>query len=88
MCSRMPYFASQSKKVFTEAIYEIQRLTCQIEELCKNSVKEGEREDLKTTKHHVRDPNIVKTKGNPSTLRDKFLKPRRYGKCKKVRHIV
>ncbi|RVX03571.1 Protein FAR1-related sequence 5 [Vitis vinifera] len=62
MCSRMSYFASQSEKVFKEARCEIQRLACQMEELCKNSVEESEREDLKATKHHVRDPIIVKTK--------------------------
>ncbi|KAL6325669.1 hypothetical protein AAG906_023514 [Vitis piasezkii] len=62
MCSRMSYFASQSEKAFKEARCEIQRLTCQMEELCKNSVEESEREDLKATKHHVRDPIIVKTK--------------------------
>ncbi|RVW22582.1 Protein FAR1-related sequence 5 [Vitis vinifera] len=63
-CSRMSYFASQSEKAFKEARCEIQRLTCQMEELCKNSVEESERrrEDLKATKHHVRDPIIVKTK--------------------------
>ena len=59
-----------------------------MEELRKNSAKEGGWEDLKATKHHVRDPNIVKTKGNPSTLKDKFKKPRHHGKCKKVGHIV
>ncbi|RVW28179.1 Protein FAR1-related sequence 5 [Vitis vinifera] len=72
MCSRMSYFASQSEKAFKEARCEIQRLTCQMEELCKNSVEESEREDLKATKHHVRDPIIVKTKGNPGNLKDKF----------------
>ncbi|RVW45840.1 hypothetical protein CK203_086249 [Vitis vinifera] len=70
MCSRMSYFGSQSKKAFKEARCEIQRLTCQMEELCKNSAEEGEREDLKATKHHVRDPIIVKMKGNPGTLKD------------------
>ena len=84
----MSYFASQLEKAFKEARCEIQRLTCQMEELCKNLVEVSEQENLKAIKHLVRDPNIVKTKGNPSTLRDKFLKPRRYGKCKKVRHIV
>ena len=59
-----------------------------MEELRKNSAKEGGWEDLKATKHHVRDPNIVKTKGNPGTLKDKFKKPRHRGKCKKVGHIV
>ena len=53
MCSRMSYFASQSEKAFKEARCEIQRLTCQMEELCKNSAEESEREDLKATKHHV-----------------------------------
>ena len=88
MCSRKSYFASQSEKAFKEARCEIQRLTCQMEELCKNSVEESEREDLKATKHHVRDPIIVKTKGNPGNLKDKFKKPRHCGKCKKVRHTV
>ncbi|RVX13304.1 hypothetical protein CK203_018071 [Vitis vinifera] len=88
MCSRMSYFASQSEKAFKEARCEIQRLTCQMEELCKNSVEESEREDLKATKHHVRDPIIVKTKGNPGNLKDKFKKPRHCGKCKKVGHTV
>ncbi|RVW38338.1 Protein FAR1-related sequence 5 [Vitis vinifera] len=88
MCSRMSYFASQSEKAFEEARCEIQRLTCQMEELCKNSVEESEREDLKATKHHVRDPIIVKTKGNPGNLKDKFKKPRHCGKCKKVGHTV
>ncbi|KAL6347446.1 hypothetical protein AAG906_025161 [Vitis piasezkii] len=46
-------------------ICEIQRLTYQMEELCKNSMEEGEREDLKATKHHVKDPNTMKTKDNP-----------------------
>ncbi|KAL6336084.1 hypothetical protein AAG906_010358 [Vitis piasezkii] len=54
-----------------------------MEELCKNSAEESEREDLKATKHHVRDPIIVKTKGNPGNLKDKFKKPRHCGKCKK-----
>ena len=88
MCSWMSYFVSQSKKAFKEARCEIQRLTCQMEELCKNSVEESEREDLKATKHHVRDPIIVKTKGNPGNLKDKFKKPRHCGKCKKVGHTV
>ena len=88
MCSRMSYFASQSEKAFKEARCEIQRLTCQMEELCKNSAEESEREDLKATKHHVRDPIIVKTKGNPGNLKDKFKKPRHCGKCKKVGHTV
>ncbi|WJZ85513.1 hypothetical protein VitviT2T_005042 [Vitis vinifera] len=64
MCSRMSYFASQSEKAFKEARCEIQRLTCRMEELCKNSAEESEREDLKATKHHVRDPIIVKAKGH------------------------
>ncbi|RVW73011.1 Protein FAR1-related sequence 5 [Vitis vinifera] len=68
MCSWMSYFASQSKKAFKEARCEIQRLTYQMEELCKNSAEESEREDLKATKHHVRDPIIVKTKGNPEFI--------------------
>ena len=51
-------------------------------------MEESEREDLKATKHHVQDPNIVKTKGNLGTLKDKFKKPRHYGKCKKVGHTV
>ncbi|XP_059596241.1 uncharacterized protein LOC109123021 isoform X1 [Vitis vinifera] len=84
----MSYFASQSEKAFKEARCEIQRLTFQMEELCKNSVEESEREDLKATKHHVRDPIIVKTKGNPGNLKDKFKKPRHCGKCKKVGHTV
>ncbi|RVW25439.1 Protein FAR1-related sequence 5 [Vitis vinifera] len=88
ICSRISYFASQSEKAFKEARREIQRLTCQMEELCKNSAKESEREDLKATKHHVRDPIIVKTKGNLGTLKDKFKKPRHCGYCKKVGHSV
>ncbi|RVX10178.1 Protein FAR1-related sequence 5 [Vitis vinifera] len=88
MCSRMSYFASQSEKAFKEARCEIQILTCQMEELCKTLAEKSEREDLKATKHHVRDPIIVKTKGNPGNLKDKFKKPRHCGKCKKVGHIV
>ena len=51
-------------------------------------MEESEREDLKATKHHVRDPIIVKAKGNPGNLKDKFKKPRHCGKCKKVGHTV
>ena len=43
---------------------------------------------MKATKHHVRDPIIVKTKGNLGTLKDKFKKPRHCGYCKKVGHSV
>ncbi|KAL6323825.1 hypothetical protein AAG906_003446 [Vitis piasezkii] len=53
-----------------------------------NESQESEREDLKAIKHHVRDPIIVKTKGNPGNLKDKFKKPRHCGKCKKVGHTV
>ena len=59
-----------------------------MEELCKNSVEEGEWEDLKPTKHHVQDPNIVKTKDNPGTLKDKCKKPRHCEKCKKIGHTI
>ncbi|RVW74052.1 hypothetical protein CK203_056404 [Vitis vinifera] len=68
MCSWMSYFASQSEKTFKEARCEIQRLTYQMEELCKNSMEEGEREDLKATKHHVKDLNTMKTKDNPAKI--------------------
>ena len=88
MCSWMSYFTSQSEKAFKETRCEIQRLTCQMEELCKNLAKEGEREDLKATEHHVRDPNIVKIKSNLGTLKEKFKKPRHCGKCKKIGHTV
>lgn len=57
----------------------------------KNLVKihsKGLWEILKATKHHVQDLDIMKTKSNLGTLRDKFQKPRCCGKCKKIGHII
>ena len=44
--------------------------------------------DGATSPHQVRDPNIVKTKGNPDKVASKFQNGRRCSRCKRVCHII
>ena len=41
-----------------------------------------------TTTHHIRDPNIVKTKGNPGKVASHIQKERWCSWCKRVGHTI
>ena len=69
MCNKLSYFASDMSSSFIEAKNEIQNLTARMEELYNYNLK-GKKiaADGATGTNQVRDPNIVKTKGNPDKV--------------------
>lgn len=83
MCNKLSYYASQSLTTFDEEKNEIKRLTVKMERLSNigghklNLLVDG------TSSKHVYDPNLVKTKGNPSKPLSNFQKPRQCSRYKK-----
>ena len=89
MCNKLSYFASDTSSSFIEAKNEIQNLTARMEELYNYNLK-GKKiaSDGATGTNQVRDPNIVKTKGNPGKVAMNVQKGRRCSRCKRVGHII
>ena len=77
MCNKLSYYASHTSSSFLEANHEIERLTMKMEELFNNNFKDKKlAADRATSLYQVRDPNIVKTKGNPSKVASHIQKER------------
>ncbi|KAL6331659.1 hypothetical protein AAG906_014309 [Vitis piasezkii] len=89
MCNKLSYFASDTSSSFIEARNEIQKLTARMEELYNYNLK-GKKiaSDGATGTNQVRDPNIVKTKGNPGKVAMNVQKGRRCSRCKRVGHTI
>nr|CAN62918.1 hypothetical protein VITISV_029735 [Vitis vinifera] len=89
MCNKLSYFASDTSSSFIEAKNEIQKLTVRMEELYNYNLK-GKKiaADGATGTNQVRDPNIVKTKGNPGKMAMNVQKGRRCSRCKRVGHTI
>ncbi|RVX20318.1 Protein FAR1-related sequence 7 [Vitis vinifera] len=89
MCNKLSYFASDTSSSFIEAKNEIQNLTARMEELYNYNLK-GKKiaSDGATGTNQVRDPNIVKTKGNPGKVAMNVQKGRRCSRCKRVGHTI
>ncbi|KAL6311958.1 hypothetical protein AAG906_007446 [Vitis piasezkii] len=89
MCNKLSYFASDTSSSFIEAKNEIQNLTARMEELYNYNLK-GKKiaADGATGTNQVRDPNIVKTKGNPGKVAMNVQKGRRCSRCKRVGHTI
>ncbi|RVW18027.1 Protein FAR1-related sequence 5 [Vitis vinifera] len=89
MCNKLSYFASDTSSSFIEAKNEIQNLTVRMEELYNYNLK-GKKiaSDGATGTNQVRDPNIVKTKGNPGKVAMNVQKGRRCSRCKRVGHTI
>ncbi|XP_034679702.1 protein FAR1-RELATED SEQUENCE 5-like [Vitis riparia] len=77
MCNKLSYYASDTSSSFLEAKNEIENLTVRMEELYNSNLK-GKKVtgDGATIRNQVRDPNIVKTKGNPGKVATNFQKGR------------
>ena len=75
MCNKLSYYASHTSSSFLEVKNEIENLTVKMEELY-NSNLEGKKVagNGATSPNQVRDPNIVKTKGNPGKVATNFQK--------------
>ncbi|RVW59745.1 Protein FAR1-related sequence 7 [Vitis vinifera] len=74
---------------FIEAKNEIQNLTARMEELYNYNLKWKKiAADGATGTNQVRDPNIVKTKGNPGKVAMNVQKGRRCSRCKRVGHTI
>ncbi|XP_059597879.1 protein FAR1-RELATED SEQUENCE 5-like [Vitis vinifera] len=89
MCNKLSYFASDTSSSFIEAKNEIHNLTARMEELYNYNLK-GKKiaSDGATGTNQVRDPNIVKTKGNPGKVAMNVQKGRRCSRCKRVGHTI
>ncbi|RVW83445.1 Protein FAR1-related sequence 5 [Vitis vinifera] len=89
MCNKLSYFTSDTSSSFIEAKNEIQNLTARMEELYNYNLK-GKKiaADGATSTNQVRDPNIVKTKGNPGKVAMNVQKGRRCSRCKRVGHTI
>ncbi|RVW58741.1 Protein FAR1-related sequence 5 [Vitis vinifera] len=89
MCNKLSYFVSDTSSSFIEAKNEIQNLTARMEELYNYNLK-GKKiaSDGAIGTNQVRDPNIVKTKGNPGKVAMNVQKGRRCGCCKRVGHTI
>ncbi|XP_034680220.1 protein FAR1-RELATED SEQUENCE 7-like [Vitis riparia] len=89
MCNKLSYYASDTSSSFLEAKNEIENLTMRMEELYNSNLK-GKKVagDGATIRNQVRDPNIVKTKGNPGKVATNFQKGRRCSRCKRVGHTI
>ncbi|XP_059593079.1 protein FAR1-RELATED SEQUENCE 5-like [Vitis vinifera] len=89
MCNKLSYFASDTSSSFIEAKNEIKNLTARMEELYNYNLK-GKKiaSDGATGTNQVRDPNIVKTKGNPGKVAMNVQKGRRCSRCKRVGHTI
>ena len=90
-CSKMCYFGSRTTQGFEELKVEIARLTRRMEELY-NSSKEAVEDGIRTASNkanlNVRDPAIVKTKGDHGSTSNSHshAKVRRCSSCKDVGH--
>ncbi|XP_030964840.1 pentatricopeptide repeat-containing protein At4g31850, chloroplastic-like [Quercus lobata] len=90
-CSQMCYFGSRTTQGFEELKVEIARLTRRMEELY-NSSKEAVEDGIRTASNkanlNVRDPAIVKTKGDHGSTSNSHshAKVRRCSSCKDVGH--
>ena len=73
MCNKLSYYASDTSSSFLEAKNEIENLTVRMEELYNSNLK-GKKvvADGAISPNQVRDPNIVKTKGNPRKVAMNF----------------
>ncbi|KAL6329408.1 hypothetical protein AAG906_018047 [Vitis piasezkii] len=89
MCNKLSYFASDTSSSFIEAKNEIENLTARMEELYNYNLK-GKKiaADGATSTNQVRDPNIVKNKGNPGKVAINVQKGRRCSRCKRVGHTI
>ena len=89
MCNKLSYYASDTSSSFLLTKNEIENLTVRMEELYKSNLK-GKKvaADGATSPHQVRDPNILKTKGNPSKVASNFQKGRLCSCCKRVGHTI
>ena len=74
---------------FLEGNNEIENLTVIMDELYKNNLK-GKKlaTNGATSPHRVRDPNIVKTKGNLGKVASNFQNGRWCSCCKRVGHTI
>ncbi|KAL0008699.1 hypothetical protein SO802_010201 [Lithocarpus litseifolius] len=90
-CSQMCYFGSRTTQGFEELKVEIARLTRRMEELY-NSSKEAAKDGIRTASNkanlNVRDPAIVKTKGDHGSTSNNHsrAKVRRCSSCNNVGH--
>ncbi|XP_050259192.1 protein FAR1-RELATED SEQUENCE 5-like [Quercus robur] len=90
-CCQMCYFGSRTTQGFKELKVEIARLTRRMEELY-NSSKEAAEDGIRTASNkanlNVRDPAIVKTKGDHGSTSNNHshAKVRRCSSCKDVGH--
>ena len=74
---------------FLEANNEIENLTVRMEEFYKSNLKWKKLvADGATSPHQVRDPNIVKTKGNLGKVASNFQHGRWCSRCKRVDHTI
>ena len=89
MCNKLSYYASDTSSSFLEAKNEIENLRVRMEELYKSNLK-GKKStiDEATNPHQVRDPNIVKTKGNLGKVASNFQNGRWCSCCKRVGHTI
>ena len=89
MCNKLSYYASDTSSSFLEAKNEIENLTVRMEELYNSNLK-GKKVagDGATISNQVRDPNIVKTKGNPGKVATNFQRGRQCSRCKRVGHTI
>ncbi|RVX18438.1 Protein FAR1-related sequence 5 [Vitis vinifera] len=89
MCNKLSYFASNTSSSFIEAKNEIENLRARMEELYNYNLKWKKiAVDGATGTNQVRDPNIVKTKGNPGKVAMNVQKGRRCSRCKRVGHTI
>ena len=89
MCNKLSYYVSDTSSSFLEAKNEIENLMVRIEELYNSNLKwKKVAADGATSPNQVRDPNIVKTKGNPGKLATNFQKGRQCSRCKRVGHTI
>ena len=89
MCNKLSYYASDTSSSFLEAKNEIENLMVRMEELHNSNLK-GKKvaADGAISPNQVRDPNIVKTKGNPGKVATNFQKGRQCSRCKRVGHTI
>ncbi|KAF3950776.1 hypothetical protein CMV_023511 [Castanea mollissima] len=87
-CSQMCFFGSRTKEGFEELKVEIARLKCRMEELYNSNINaNGEGIHSRVgIKRNVRDPAIVKTKGDHGSTSNSSAKVRRCSNCRDVGH--
>ena len=89
MCNKLAYYASDTSSSFVEAKNEIENLTMRMEELYNINLKwKKVARNGATSPNQVRDPNIVKTKGNPGKVATNFQKWRQCSRRKRVGHTI